>query len=92
MKARFTPFRRGQVFYCQDTTTGQQTSLRIKDAAEAQALLHSQNEAPRQPAPNPQIARSYLTAACLLIFAAGVWWRLPRMGIKLVGGSRHQAR
>ena len=35
MKSRFTLFRRGQVFYCQDSTTGQQTSLRTKDEDEA---------------------------------------------------------
>jgi hypothetical protein len=45
MKSRFTLFRRGQSFYCQDTTTGQQTSLRTKDEEEARALLHAKNEA-----------------------------------------------
>ena len=63
MKSRFTLFRRGQVFYCQDSTTGQQSSLRTKDEAEAQALLHSKNEAFRQPVLNLQIARTYLTAS-----------------------------
>jgi hypothetical protein len=38
MKSRFTLFRRGQVFYCQDSTTGQQTSLRTKNEVEAHAL------------------------------------------------------
>lgn len=63
MKVRFTLFRRGQVYYAQDTTTGQQTSLRTKDEGEAQALLHSKNEAHRQPVLNLQIARTYLTAS-----------------------------
>jgi hypothetical protein len=45
MKQRFTMFRRGQVFYCQDRETGNQESLRTKDNAEALTLLHSKNEA-----------------------------------------------
>lgn len=63
MKSRFTLFRRGQVYYCQDTTNGQQSSLRTKDEGEALALLHSKNEAFRQPVLNLQIARTYLTAS-----------------------------
>lgn len=51
------------MFYCQDTSTGQQTSLRTRDEKEALTLLHSKNEANRQPALNLQIARAYLTAA-----------------------------
>lgn len=63
MKSRYTLFRRGPTFYCQDTNTGQQTSLRTKDEKEALTLLHSKNEAERQPALNLQIARAYLSAA-----------------------------
>jgi len=63
MKSRYTLFRRGQVFYCQDSTTGQQTSLRTRDEAEARTLVHSKNEAIRQPVLNLQIARSYLSAS-----------------------------
>jgi len=55
-------FRRGAVFYCEDTSTRQQTSLRTKDQAEAQTLIHSKNEAFRQPTLNLQIARTYLSA------------------------------
>lgn len=62
MKPRFTLFRRGQLFYCQDTTTGQQSSLRTKDEGEAQTLLHSKNEAFRQPFLALQMARTYLSA------------------------------
>lgn len=62
MKPRFTLFCRGKVFYCQDTTTGQQTSLRTRNHGEALTLLHSRNEAFRQPLLNLQIARAYLTA------------------------------
>src|SRR5665213_4635686 len=62
MKQRFTLFRRAKVFYCQDTTTGQQISLRTKDECEARTLLHSRNEAFRQPILNLQMARTYLSA------------------------------
>jgi integrase len=62
MKQRFSLFRRGKVFYCQDTTTGQQTSLRTKDECEARALLQTKNEAFRQPVLNLQMARTYLSA------------------------------
>ena len=62
MKQRFTLYRRAKVFYCQDTTTGQQISLRTKDEAEARTLLHSRNEAFRQPVLNLQMARTYLSA------------------------------
>lgn len=44
------------------STTGRQKSLRTKDEAEALAILHSKNEAHRQPVLNLQIARTYLTA------------------------------
>jgi len=63
MKSRFTLFRRGPAFYCQDTTTGKQASLRTKDEEEARALLHAKNEAYRQPMLNLQIARTYLSAS-----------------------------
>ena len=62
MKSRFILFRRAGVFYSEDTTTGKQHSLRTKDEAEAMTLLHSKNEAHRQPVLNLQIARTYLTA------------------------------
>lgn len=62
MKQRFSMFRRGAVFYCEDTTTKKQTSLRTKSEEEARAILHSKNEAYRQPHLNLQIARTYLAA------------------------------
>jgi integrase len=62
MKHRFILFRRGRVFYCEDTTTRQQESLRTRDEGEARTLLHARNEAFRQPVLNLQIARTYLTA------------------------------
>jgi len=62
MKHRFILFRRGGVFYCEDTTSRKQVSLRTKDEGEAQTLLHARNESVRQPILNLQIARTYLTA------------------------------
>ena len=62
MKQRFTLFRRAKVFYCEDTSTGQQISLRTNDESEARTLLHSKNEAVRQPVLNLQMARTYLSA------------------------------
>ncbi|HTI69104.1 MAG TPA: hypothetical protein VMF06_04025, partial [Candidatus Limnocylindria bacterium] len=60
MKPRFTLFLRGSVFYCEDTTTGKQSSLKTKVESEAQTFLHAKNEAVRQPAMNLQIAQVYL--------------------------------
>jgi len=62
MKQRFILFRRAGVYYTEDTTTRQQISLRTKDEAEALTLLHSKNEAHRQPVLNLHIARTYLAA------------------------------
>jgi len=62
MKSKFILFQRAGVFYSEDTTTGKQYSLRTEDEAEALAILHSKNEAHRQPVLNLQIARTYLTA------------------------------
>ena len=63
MNQRFILFRRGGVFYTEDTATGKQASLRTRDAAEAQTLLHARNESFRQPALNLQIARAYLAGS-----------------------------
>jgi len=63
MKQRFILFRRAGVFYCEETATGKQTSLRTKDEGEAITLLNTKNEATRQPAMNLQIAQVYLQHA-----------------------------
>lgn len=60
MKSRFSLFRRGGVFYAQDSTTGKQTSLRTKDEGEAQTLLNAKNEALRHADMNLQLAQVYL--------------------------------
>jgi hypothetical protein len=62
MKSRFILFKRAGVYYSEDTVTRKQHSLRTKDEAEALTILHSKNEAHRQPVLNLQIARTYLTA------------------------------
>jgi hypothetical protein len=63
MKTKFIIFRRGSVFYAEDTTTGKQTSLRTKDETETRSLLNAKNEARRQPVLNLQLARAYLSAS-----------------------------
>ena len=52
MKNRFILFQHSSVYYCEDTTTGKQASLRTKDKADALRLLHAKNEAAHQPAMN----------------------------------------
>ena len=58
MNQCFILFRRGRVFYSEDTTTCQQLSLRTKDLGEAKTLLNAKNESFRQPILNLQIART----------------------------------
>jgi integrase len=60
MKNRFNLFQRAGIYYCEDTTTGKQTSLRTRDKADALRLLNVKNEAAHQPAMNLQIAQVYL--------------------------------
>ncbi len=62
MKSQFILYRRNGTYYCEDTTSGKQQSLRTKDEAAAKALLHSKNETFRQPILNQQIALAYLSA------------------------------
>lgn len=63
MKQQFSLYRRSNgIFYCEDTQTRKQVSLKTKNEAEANTLLHSRNEAFRQPILNRQIALAYLSA------------------------------
>jgi integrase len=62
MKQLFSLYRRNGIYYAQNNQTGKQESLRTRDAAAAQTLLHSKNEAARQPILNRQIALAYLSA------------------------------
>ena len=59
MQLRFTLFRRGRVYYSEDSVTGSQISLRTKDEAEATTLLNAKNEAHCQLALNLRIAQAY---------------------------------
>jgi hypothetical protein len=58
MKTKYTLFRRGGIYYSQDSATGQQKSLRTRDEAEAVSLLNAHNEAQRQPVLNLHLARA----------------------------------
>lgn len=63
MRQRFSLYRRSNgTFYCEDSVTRRQQSLRTRDEAEALTLLHSKNESFRQPLLNQQIALAYLSA------------------------------
>jgi integrase len=62
MKSRFILYRRGGVYYCEDTVTRKQSSLRTRAEATATSPLNAKNESFRQPILNLQIARAYLTA------------------------------
>ena len=63
MKTRFSLFRRAGIYYCEDTTTGKQTSLHTREHREALALVSARNESFRQSGLNLQMARAYLTAS-----------------------------
>ena len=63
MKTKYTLFRRGGIYYSQDSATGQQKSLRTRDQTEALQLINARNEAHRQPVLNLHLARAYLTAS-----------------------------
>src|ERR1035441_418075 len=86
MNQQFILFRRAGVFYCEDTETHKQLSLRTKDEDEARALLHAKNEALRQPVLNRQIARAYLTASDPQI-AKRTWQNVMDEIPKLKNGS-----
>ena len=92
MKPPFTLFRRGKMFYCQETATGHQLSLKTRDEAAAHALLHAKNEAYRQPILNLQMARTYLTASDPEI--AGRTWQasMDEMAKTKTGVTLHRHR
>jgi hypothetical protein len=74
MKARFILFQRAGTYYCEDTTTRKQTSLKTKSKAEAVTMLNARNESFRQPQLNIQIARAY--AQRMLIDCPPEWWKI----------------
>ncbi len=75
MKTRFILFRRGEVYYYEDTVTRKQISLHTRDESEATVLLNAKNESFRQPILNLQIARTYLAATDPEV--AKRTWQLP---------------
>jgi len=62
MKDRFKLFRRGEVFYYEDRSTGQQKSLLTRDKAEARRIIQAKNDTIAQPLMNLVMARTYLSA------------------------------
>jgi hypothetical protein len=62
MQNRFTMFRRGRVYYCEDRATGQQKSLLTRDEAEAQRIIQAKNDAVNLPQMNLAMAKTYLAA------------------------------
>jgi integrase len=78
------------MFYCEDTTTKKQTSLKTKDKAEALTLLNARNEAARQPQLNVQIARTYLSASDPAI--AGRTWQAVMDEMQTHGKPQTQKR
>jgi integrase len=62
MKQRYWLFKRGGVFYVQDTETGQQSSLDTRDSDEAKRIRAAKNEATARPTLGLTLARAYLAA------------------------------
>ena len=63
MKRRYLLYLRGSTWYCEDTLTGKQETLRTKDRETALRLVNARNEAQQQPAINLQIARAYISVS-----------------------------
>ena len=60
---KYRLFRRSNgIYFLQNNQNGQQQSLKTRNKAEAQSLLHASNEAHRQPFLNLQLAKTYLKA------------------------------
>ena len=62
MQNRFTLFRRGKIYYCEDRTTRQQKSLQTRDESEAQRIIQAKNDAVKLPQMNLVMAKTYLSA------------------------------
>ena len=61
MLAKYRIFKRRGIYYCEDRTSGHQTSLRTSCKTEAQQLLAAKNQAAVLPTLNLTMARAYLT-------------------------------
>lgn len=62
MAKKFWLQKRGKVFYALNSESGQKESLRVRDKAEAERLVHSKNEAAVSSVINLSIAKVYLQA------------------------------
>lgn len=62
MKPAYRTFKRGDVYYVQNTESGQQQSLRTRDKAEATKLLNAKNDAATTPNLNRALGRVFLSA------------------------------
>ncbi len=62
LKNRYRLYRRGKTFYWQDNESVGQGSLRTKNRAEAEKLLHAKNESRGNPSINLKMAEVYLSA------------------------------
>jgi integrase len=60
MKNRYRKFRRGNVFWCHDSQTGKQTSLKTKNEHEAIQFLNVKNQPFQNAAFNLEMARTHL--------------------------------
>jgi integrase len=90
MKQRYILYRRKNgKFYAEDTVTKKQESLKTSDKAEALTLLHSKNEAARQPTLNLRIAKAYLTATDST-FATRTWQHVLDEIIRTKTGSNQE--
>jgi hypothetical protein len=62
MKNLYRLFIRGSTWYCVNSETGKQESLRTKDREEAQKLCQAKNDALKNPMLNLALGRAYLAA------------------------------
>ena len=62
MKQRFWLFKRGLVFYLQDSETGKKESLKTRDPKQAGRLRAARNEAADKPRLGLTLGRAYLSA------------------------------
>lgn len=61
MQNRYVLFKRRRVFYCEDSDTGKQESLRTRDRIEAQKLIAAKNDAANPSYLNRALGRTYLS-------------------------------
>src|SRR5436190_1363311 len=63
MKKRFWLFKRGPIFYVEDSETGKKESLQTTDRKEAERLRIARNEAAGNPLLGLNLAKAYLSAS-----------------------------